>query len=382
MTPGQRTRELYLGLMSGTSMDGVDAALVDFSETAPVLIDADTWPLPPHLQQSLTGLVENPAGGGVDHVGELDIELGQLFADVVLALLGRSGVIADEVSAIGCHGQTVRHSPAPPHPHTLQLGDPNIIAARTGIDTVTDFRRRDLALGGQGAPLAPAFHAAVFRHPALTRTIVNIGGIANLTVLPANGERVTGFDSGPGNGLMDTWIHRCLGHACDRGGAWAADGKVHTSLLSTLLAETYLKQQPPKSTGRDHFGPVWLEQKLGTLRTRPPDVDIQATLCEFTARTIAEAIHTHAADTRDVLVCGGGVHNHTLMRRLDDCLQQACGRAIPVNSTDSAGIHPDHVEAMAFAWLARQRIQALPGNLPEVTGAARPAVLGGIYSGK
>ena len=361
---------LYIGLMSGTSLDGVDAALVRFENDSPELLAASLTPMPDTLRETLTLLVEDRASHPLQTLACTEHELALLYADAVLGLLKQVNTEPAAVTAIGCHGQTVRHQP----PVSLQLGDASLLAARTGIDTVADFRRADLAAGGQGAPLAPAFHQAMLGGVD-GRAVLNIGGIANLTILADDNARVHGFDTGPGNGLMDSWHRQCRGEPFDRDGAWAATGQVNETLLAKLMANAFIQAPPPKSTGRDEFTSTWLARQLETLDPRPADHDIQTTLCEFTARSITEAIQAQAPDTREILVCGGGVHNRELMRRL-----QARLPGTTIASTASAGIDPDYMEAMAFAWLARQRILGQPGNLPSVTGASKAVILGGVWA--
>ncbi len=367
---------LYLGLMSGTSMDAADAALVDFSADQPKLIATQHTPLTAELRTALLALCV-PGPNEIEHMAELDARLGELFADSALELLKKSGVKPVQVHAIGSHGQTVRHQPSGPYPFSLQIGNPALIAQRTGITTVADFRRADIAAGGQGAPLAPAFHNAVFRSAEHDRAVVNIGGIANITILHADpSQDVRGFDTGPGNVLLDAWAERHLGKRMDEDGRFAASGKVHEGLLSTLLNDDYFSLAPPKSTGREHFNIAWLDAALknhGNISAQ----DVQATLCELSAASIAEAILRYAPGTKEVLVCGGGAHNAHLMQRL-----RACLKPCSVESTEKHGINPDWVEAMAFAWLAKQTLEGKPGNLPAVTGAKRAVVLGGIYKAK
>ena len=371
------TSQTFIGLISGTSMDGIDAALVRLDTAAPpVLLASHSHPLPAGLRERLLALAHGE-DDRLEPLARLDVAVGREFAAAALALLETAGQPPEDIAAIGSHGQTVRHLPEGEHPTTVQIGDPNILAERTGITTVADFRRRDMAAGGQGAPLVPAFHAAVLRDPNVERTVVNIGGIANVTILPANPARpVLGFDTGPGNVLMDTWAGRHLGHSFDAGGQWAASGTVIAELLAAWRADPYFGREPPKSTGREHFNPDWLAGSRPALDRFDP-ADVQASLCELTASTIAEAVNSHAAATRELLVCGGGAHNTELMARL--------ARALPdcrVESTAGFGLDPDWVEAMAFAWLARQTLAGRPGNLPDVTGARHAVVLGGIYPGK
>ena len=278
-----------------------------------------------------------------------------------------------EVRAIGSHGQTIAHHPRALHPCTVQIGDPNVIAERTRITTVADFRRRDLAAGGEGAPLACAFHRAAMSRPDRQRAVVNIGGIANITILPADGD-VTGFDSGPGNTLMDGWAERHLGVDMDRDGAWASAGRVDETLLGRLRADPYFEKAPPKSTGREYFNLNWLEGRLHSERRTLPPEDVQSTLCALSAATIAHGIEEFAGREAEVLVCGGGAHNPALMEALRQRLP-----ARKLETTAAAGIGPDWVEAAAFAWLARQTLCGMPGNLPAVTGARRSVVLGAIH---
>ncbi|MGH8282416.1 MAG: anhydro-N-acetylmuramic acid kinase [Gammaproteobacteria bacterium] len=364
--------EYFIGLMSGTSSDGVDAALVEFTP-APRLHTSHFLPYPKALRVALLGFaIGQYRDDPLDQFGQLDHQIGELFAQATLAVLKQSRLSNKDVRAIGSHGQTVRHHPGGPHPFSLQIADPNVIAARTGVTTVADFRRRDLALGGQGAPLVPAFHRAVFADPDETRAVVNIGGIANLTLLPAQGGPVIGFDTGPGNLLMDLWSREHLHAAHDENGAFAASGNVDEILLQTLLADTYFQRPPPKSTGREHFSQVWLEKNLADKNL--PAADVMATLCELTARSITDAVGHQTPRVSRVLLCGGGVHNAQLCKRLA-ALLPAC----TVAATDDFGIPADWVEAMAFAWLARESLAGRPGNLPTVTGAREPAVLGAIY---
>lgn len=376
--------DLFIGLMSGTSMDAADAALVDLSGDKPKLIAAHRTPLTSELRAALLALCA-PGPNEIERIAELDARLGEIFADSTLALLKKAGVNATEVLAIGSHGQTVRHQPTGPYPFSLQIGNPALIAQRTGITTVADFRRADIAAGGQGAPLVPAFHNAVFRSSEHDRVVVNIGGIANITILPKDAKQfVTGFDTGPGNVLLDAWAERHLGKRMDEDGRFAASGKVQEDLLAQLLQDDYFSLAPPKSTGREHFNMAWLDTILhqhplshqgeGGGEGENSAQDTQATLCELTAASIAQAIHHHAPQTREVLICGGGAHNAHLMQRL-----RARLKSCSVESTEKHGINPDWVEAMAFAWLAKQTLEGKLGNLPAVTGATRAVVLGGIY---
>jgi anhydro-N-acetylmuramic acid kinase len=308
----------------------------------------------------------------LDDLGRLDTRLGEALAQAAQRLMQEAGVAATEVAAIGSHGQTLRHGPTGPHPFTMQLGDASVIAERTGVRTVADFRRRDVAAGGQGAPLVPAFHAAMFGGAGEDRAVLNLGGIANLTLLPADGP-VSGFDTGPGNGLMDAWVLHHHGERYDRGGALAARGAVDEALLQRLLDEPWLSLPPPKSTGRDLFHHGWLQARLGEQARRVEDV--QATLCEFTASTVMRALRATLPGCRRLLVCGGGVQNPALRAAL-----AAQWPGLAIESTAAHGLDPDFVEALAFAWLARETLAGRPGNLPAVTGARGPRVLGAIHA--
>ncbi len=359
--------ELYLGLMSGTSLDGVDAALVDL-RGRPRLLGASYLPYPKPLKEALLAL-NDPSPDELHRTSLAGIRLSDFYARCVGRLLRRHRVAARSVRAIGCHGQTVRHRPD--FGYTVQLGNPAWLAERTGIPVVADFRSRDIAAGGQGAPLVPAFHAVVFSSPAAHRVVVNLGGIANLTDLPRRGP-VTGFDTGPGNVLLDAWIGTKVGRSFDRGGALASRGRLCEPLLKAMLADAYFRQPPPKSTGRERFNLDWL-RRFGVSRYRIEDV--QATLAELSARSVANAISKFCRGTTAVYVCGGGAHNSDLVERIAQSLP-----GIPLASTAQLGIHPDWVEAMAFAWLARRRLRGEVGNLRHVTGAKATRVLGAIYS--
>ena len=362
---------LYIGLISGTSADGIDAALVRFENDKPQLVDALTHPWPDDLRARILAVAQDETRLDLDAYGRLDVAIGQCFAETAQNLLARHPALAASVRAIGSHGQTLRHRPTGAFPFTLQVGDASVIAECCGIDVVADFRRADVAAGGQGAPLLPAVHAMLLAQPKRTRVVLNLGGIANITVLGADG-RVFGFDTGPANGLMDAWCLRHRGVAFDADGAFAASGSVDEVLLEALLADTYFALAPPKSTGREHFHLAWLESHTH-LSTMTP-ANVQATLLELSARSVADAIARHAPEAADVLACGGGVHNPRLMQRISELLSP-----LVVTTTATHGIDPDFLEAIAFAWLARQRLLGLPGNLPAVTGARGARVLGAIY---
>src|SRR5689334_10579415 len=359
--------ELYIGLMSGTSLDGVDAVLAGLRGGRWRLVASSSLPFPTMLRARLVEL-NSPDQNELHRAALLANELSKSYAVAVRRVLTRAGVGARAVGAIGCHGQTVRHRPR--NGYTLQLINGAALAEATGIPVICDFRSRDIAAGGEGAPLAPAFHHAVFSSTQRNRVVVNIGGIANLTRLPARGK-VIGFDCGPGNCLLDAWIGMRRHKRYDRNGAWASSGTVIPRLLTRLLSHPFLRRRPPKSTGRDEFDLQWLARAL-----KPGDrsADVQATLVEFTATTIARAVLAHGAGAREIYVCGGGARNHFLLQRLAVLLP---GRRIA--TTAMLGVDPQHVEALAFAWLARQTIKGKPGNLPEVTGARGLRVLGTVY---
>lgn len=366
-------RQLYIGLMSGTSADAIDAVLVDLRST-PKLLTQYTLPIPTKTRQQIHAL-SLPGDNEIDRIGALDVNLGKLFARASQELLSKANISAAQITAIGSHGQTIRHRPpgSPQGTFTLQIGDPNLIAELTGITTVADFRRRDIAAGGQGAPLVPAFHRAIFHAQDKDRVIVNIGGMANITWLPAQGQ-ILGFDTGPGNVLMDTWIAEHLGKSYDQNGVWAASGQACKILLTKLLTTPYFKLPAPKSTGRESFNRAWLDVSLGKLSSPLAPADIQATLLELTAITIADSINSLGQSSKDIFVCGGGAYNTALMHRLKVILSND-----NLATTAVLGVDPQWIEAMAFAWLAQQTINHRPGNLREVTGATREVVLGGVY---
>ncbi|MDQ2165866.1 anhydro-N-acetylmuramic acid kinase [Vibrio sp. V05_P4A8T149] len=363
--------ERYIGVMSGTSMDGVDTALVEMDGNQIRLLAHADFPMPEDLKQRLLNVCIGQSTN-VQEIGELDHLLGHLFADAVIALLAQSGYQACDIRAIGCHGQTVFHQPNGNTPFTMQLGDANIISNKTGIDTVADFRRKDMALGGQGAPLVPAFHDTIFKSTDSSVVVLNIGGIANISVLRPQ-QKVLGYDTGPGNILMDAWCFEQTGHKFDDNGMWARSGKVHQPLLERLNQEPYLALNAPKSTGRELFNLPWLQQILAEFSLAAEDV--QRTLCEYTALTIATQVaHYQCGPAPELLLCGGGARNPLLVERLQAHL--AHWRIMP---TSDKGVDSDYMEAMAFAWLAQRRLHNLPSNLPEVTGASALASLGVVY---
>jgi len=368
-------KRYFIGLMSGTSLDSLDAALVDFSAPLPQLIATLSTELPASLKSQLLALC-SPGDNEIQRMGEADHQFGKLSAQACKALLSSAKISADQVTAIGSHGQTIRHAPKGDHPFTLQIGDPNHIAQLTGITTVADFRRRDMAAGGQGAPLAPGFHAAMFRSAEKQRALVNIGGMANLTLLHLDSTKpVTGFDTGPGNVLIDGWCQRQKNKAFDEDGQWARSGNINTSLLEQLLATPYFSSPPPKSTGRELFNQPWLDQQIKSSDEDINPADIAATLTELTARSICNDLQQHFSGYEELLICGGGAHNSFLLERINTLTAQE----VFVGTTSLLGIAPDWVEAAAFAWLAQQTMEHKPANVTSVTGAASDCILGGVY---
>jgi anhydro-N-acetylmuramic acid kinase len=358
--------ETYIGLMSGTSLDGVDAALADLSTDKPRLIGHHHQSFAPELRDELLAL-NQPGNDELRRAALAANELARVYAATVRTLREKHPT-PEPVKAIGCHGQTVRHQPA--DGYTLQLVNGALLAELTGIAVVCDFRSRDIAAGGQGAPLTPAFHHAAFASRTVHRVIVNIGGIANLTDLPPAGS-VTGFDCGPGNLLLDAWVQRHLKKSFDAGGKWAKSGRVIPALLERLLGDEYFRRAPPKSTGRKSFNLDWLMRQLAG---GEQPADVQATLLALTARGIAEAAGKFCTGAQETYLCGGGTRNTALAALLSQ--QLAPGKVAP---TDVLGVNAEHVEALAFAWLARQTLNGLPGNLPAVTGARGARILGAVY---
>jgi anhydro-N-acetylmuramic acid kinase len=359
--------QLYVGLMSGTSLDGIDAVLADLSGERPRLLASAQVAIEAPLQGELLALNASSADE-LERAALAGNELATRYAEAVAAVQKKSNATPSSIRAIGCHGQTVRHRPE--RGYSMQIGNPARLAELTGISVVADFRSRDVAAGGQGAPLAPAFHAAVFASESEDRAVLNLGGIANLSFLPRRGE-VSGFDSGPGNCLLDLWAVRHLGKPYDEGGAWAAGGAPVAGLLERMLQEPYFGAPPPKSTGRDLFSERWLQAML---RGGEDAQAVQSTLLELTARSVADAISRHCPNAGRIIACGGGVRNAALMRRLAELTAPAA-----LEASDRHGIDPQLVEATAFAWLAQRALEGLPGNLPSVTGARGPRVLGAVY---
>lgn len=363
---------LYLGLMSGTSIDGIDAVIAEFDGRRPVALHASAnWQYPAELRERLIRLSIDQPALSMREFCSVDTEIGQAFADAALGILANSGIPSSAITAIGSHGQTLFHDG--PAGLTLQLGDPNRIAASTGLVTVADFRRIDLALGGQGAPLVPAFHQAMFSQPAETRCVLNLGGIANITALPAgtSGE-VLGFDTGPANGLMDEWIQYRCGKAYDVDGRFAAAGQPDEVLIATLLADPFFARPAPKSTGRDYFRLDWVRARAPRIESMRPE-DVQASLAAVTARSVSDAIKRTVPSASRLIVCGGGARNSELLRLIATALP-----GVAVESSQLHGLAPEWIEATAFAWLAMRRLQGETGNLPAVTGARRSAPLGSV----
>jgi anhydro-N-acetylmuramic acid kinase len=359
--------EFYVGIMSGTSLDGIDAALLDFSDNTPKLVGTHYQAYPAALKDTLLAL-HQPAQNELHHTQLVANELAQGYAAATKILLLAANVNANQVRAIGCHGQTIRHRPDAGY--TIQLGNAALLAELSGITVVNDFRSRDIAAGGQGAPLVPAFHHKMLRHPDIHRVIVNIGGISNLTNL-SPGQATSGFDCGPGNLLMDAWINRQLGQSYDKDGSWAASGVVIPALLQAFLDEPYMRASPPKSCGRDLFNMRWLDKHL---QGNEAPADVQSTLLALTGHAISDAIDQYCSGAAEIYLCGGGAHNLALLNYLNEALPNCS-----IQLTDKLGIEADWLEAIAFAWLAQQTLQSRCANLPEATGARHPCILGAIY---
>lgn len=360
----------YIGVMSGTSLDGIDVVLAAIDEHLVAQQASYSHPIPLDIKKDILAICQGQQLT-LSQLGQLDNRLGKLFADAVQTLMTNQGLTYTDITAIGCHGQTVWHEPQGDAAHTMQIGDNNQIVARTGVTVVGDFRRRDMALGGQGAPLVPAFHHALLAHPTEHRMVLNIGGIANLSLLIPE-QPVRGFDTGPGNMLIDAWIWRQRGKAYDKDAEWGSSGKVIIPLLQQMLNDPYFALPAPKSTGREYFNYGWLERQLAAFPGLAGE-DVQATLTELTAVTISEQVLLSGGCER-LMVCGGGGRNPLLMARLGALLP-----GIEVTTTDEAGISGDDMEALAFAWLAYRTMSGLPGNLPSVTGASAASVIGAIF---
>lgn len=370
------TANLYIGIMSGTSLDGIDVCLVDVQAQQFEVLATHFLPYPTYIKSALLTL-HTPSYNELEEAELVANQLAKLYAEAVNALLGKQYLKPEIVVAIGCHGQTIRHKPIVYHDmgFTLQIGNAALLAELTHITVVSDFRSRDIAAGGQGAPLVPAFHQAIFSHPDKSRAIINIGGIANITYLPKASNQqspVLGFDSGPGNMLIDAWTKQHLHQDYDADGAWARTGKVDDALLLQMLNEPFFAAPPPKSTGRDLFNDDWLKHQL--LTTHLPPQDVARTLTTFTANTIAKALVSFCPAVDEIYLCGGGARNSLLMSELRSCLPNTL-----IEPTDALGVGVDWVEAAAFAWLAHQTIAHRPANLPAVTGAKGLRILGAIY---
>lgn len=360
----------YIGVMSGTSLDGVDVVLAAIDEQMVQQQASYCHPMPPDIRHQVLAICQGQSLT-LSQLGQLDTRLGKLFAEAVLILMRQQLLEAGDIMAIGCHGQTVWHEPQSESPNTLQIGDNNQIVAATGVTVVGDFRRRDMALGGQGAPLVPAFHQALLMDDIERRMVLNIGGIANLSLL-LPGQPVRGFDTGPGNMLLDVWIWRHQGMPYDKDAVWARSGQVRSALLESMLSDPWFALPPPKSTGREYFNLGWIERQLQYFPALAPQ-DVQATLSELTAITIARQVQLNGGCDR-LLVCGGGSRNPLLMARLSAHLP-----GTEVGTTDEAGSSGDDMEALAFAWLAYRTLSGQSGNLPAVTGAREISVLGAVY---
>jgi anhydro-N-acetylmuramic acid kinase len=372
-----KSRPLYIGMMSGTSLDGIDAVLAELGPDGETqLLGAVSTPFAPPLRQALLAL-QTPGDNEIHREHLAANALAVAYADLVKQLLADSKRQPSEISAIGAHGQTIRHQAGPNNAlaYTHQTLNPALLAELTGIDVIADFRSRDLAAGGHGAPLVPAFHAQQFASDKNT-AVLNLGGIANLTLLPQNGA-VTGFDCGPGNMLMDAWVAKHQGHAFDHDGAWAAQGTVIESLLERMLADPFFAKVPPKSTGRDDFHLQWLEKQIGSNAFKAEDV--QATLLRLTVTTALQSIRVYAPQTEVLIVCGGGVRNTALLNGLRDHAQTVFSHPLEIRSSEANGVDPQLVEALAFAWLAWAHKTKRPANLPAVTGASGPRILGACY---
>lgn len=361
--------------MSGTSVDGIDVVIADFTTAPPQLRHSQCVPFSEHTREAIQRLIESPDNTSLDNVGALHTTLGYEYADAILNSLKQSGFTQHDIAGVGCHGQTVRHQPSTPTPFSLQLGDANIIAEQTGITTVNDFRSRDIAAGGQGAPLVPSFHNAVFSHNDHHRVIVNIGGIANITYLSPSSP-IMGFDVGVGNALMDLTCKKYFDCAFDDEGSLASQGSVNKALFNKMRSDSFFKKAPPKSTGRELFNDTWLEQHLTNTNVLPKD--LMATLCEFTAWGITDAIKAHCSECDEVIVCGGGAYNVYLLSRIEAQLQP---NTINVTTSNALGIPASDVEALAFAWLAMRTLNNQSNNCPEATHATGERILGAIHLG-
>ncbi|MEM9102009.1 MAG: anhydro-N-acetylmuramic acid kinase [Pseudomonadota bacterium] len=368
--PGQ-----FLGLISGTSADGIDCVTAEVGKNIFQQTSHLTVPYSHDLRQSIIEICTPSSSPEIDAMGVLDIEIGHAFADAALQCLERAEIDPQHILAIGSHGQTIRHRPQASWPFTLQIGNPDIIALKTGIPTIAQFRAKDMALGGEGAPLVPAFHRHVFTHHTRRRIIINIGGIANVSVLDPIDGLIAGFDCGPGNTLLDQWIYKCKDLPYDENGQWASESTVNTTLLQQLLDDPYFELEGPRSTGREYFDLQWLSNRSKKFIEKCDPGEVQSTLLALTVESIVSSIQNFLSSTSEIFICGGGAHNDFMMQALKSRLAP-----VSVESTEILGMNPDCVEACAFAWLAYRRIHNLPGNEPRVTGASRHTVLGAIYT--
>ncbi|MGJ8689284.1 MAG: anhydro-N-acetylmuramic acid kinase [Gammaproteobacteria bacterium] len=366
------THEYFIGLLSGTSIDGVDCVVVDFAQTPPALVGTHSEPIPAPLHQKIHALCADDTVSLID-LGETDVALGRVFANAVKQLLNKSNLNRRDILAIGSHGQTIKHHPTGQNRFTLQIGDPNTISYLTGICTIADFRRKDMAAGGQGAPLAPLFHQSYFSDPHSRCAVLNLGGIANISLLAHKGLELIGFDTGPANVLMDGWINAKKNLPYDDQGQWARTGTVDQALLHALLEEPYFQLSPPKSTGRELFNMRWLQAHLGNFPL-VRDEDVQATLLEYTAMSVVNSVDWETAKINALFVCGGGARNSYLMERL-----QALLTPVTVSSSSAANLDPQWVEGFLFAWLARNAWYGDPVDARSVTGSAQVTILGGVY---
>ena len=366
--------QLYMGLMSGTSIDAIDCVLADLSDSMHI-IDFINVDIPAKLKQNILDLCQGNGENQIKKLGETDVALGKIFASSVISLLEKHQISSDKIQAIGSHGQTIRHQPPGQsnNPFSIQIADPNTIATLCGITTVADFRKKDIALGGQGAPLLPVFHQQLFKSTKTDRIILNIGGMANISLLRKDGKQITGFDTGPGNILLDIWIQQLLNQSFDMNGNWAASGEANSELLELMLDDPYFSTPPPKSTGREYFNKQWINEVLSDYAINISPQDVQATLCKLTVISISQEINK-LIDLGEIIVCGGGVRNKLLMQSLATQLEP-----FKVSSSNDYGIDSDALEAFAFAWFAKQTLQRNPIDLTSITGSSRPHVIGSIY---
>lgn len=375
--PPQNVPALYVGVMSGTSVDGIDVVIAHFKNPSPHMLYSQCTPFSKHSRSQIEQLIQSPNDTSLDNLGTLHTALGHEYADAIILALEHCGIPPQDIAGIGCHGQTVRHQPTLPHPFSLQLGDANIIAEKTGITTVSDFRSRDIASGGQGAPLVPSFHQAVFTDDHKNRVIVNIGGIANITYL-SHSSPVMGFDVGVGNTLMDLICKKHFDCDYDNNGLIASKGKVDTQLMTQLCRDDYFKIPPPKSTGRELFNEAWLQKHVNQTHTSPED--LITTLCEFTAWGVAESVKNYCTPCDEIIICGGGAYNSHLMNRIKSLTQ--INQAQPsIKTSDELGVPAQDVEALAFAWLAMRALTGQTNNCPEATQAKGQRILGAIHLG-